>query len=159
MNIIHSHERLADPGRFDLTRLTAAERLFIRRHRHKTDTNRVLGRNGSRMSQDEAATALGLTKSQYNKLEGGRTVRLPTVRVSADEIDRHVDAMGPLLEAVGPIEANLGELCLIARRRSGKHLRELERLADVSRPRYLEMERAGDAAIVGLWEREGYRFM
>lgn len=149
MNVIHSAARLTDPGRFDLTILAAGERLFLRRYRTKTATNRIVGRNGARASQAETATALGITAAQYNKLESGGRTRLPPV--SADEAAK-------LLEALGPIDPNVGELCLIARRRSGKLLRELEAAVHASRPRYLEMERSGDAAIVAYWKTLGYRF-
>ena len=163
---IRDPDRLADPARYDLGQLTAAERLFLWRHRQKATNGRLLGRNGSSMNQAEAAAHLGIGPKLYNKLENGGKVELRTtfdcskptspgqiiVRLYAGEDATH------LIEALGPIEPATGELCFLARRRSGQMLMTLERELGVSRPRYHELERTGDPAMVRFWEARGFRF-
>lgn len=144
---VRAPERLTDPTRFDLGRLTAAERLFVWRHRQKSTNGCLLGRNGSAMNQSEAAQRLGIDIGAYSKLENGQQ----RTRLSADEV------VG-LLEALGPFELSIGELCFLARRRSGQMLMTLEREIGVSRPRFHELERVGDPVIIGFWEARGFRF-
>ena len=143
---VRDPDRLADPCRFDLGRLTAADRLFLWRHRQKTTCGRLLGRNGSSMNQIEAAARIGIGPKLYNKLENGLHTRL-----SAEEASS-------LLEALGPLVPTTGELCFLARRRSGTLLMSLERALGVSRPRYHELERAGDPAMIQFWQERGFRF-
>lgn len=140
-----------DPDRLamtssDLGCLTAAEKLFLWRHRQRSKNGQLLGQNGDRMSQEEAAELLGISWSAYNKLENGFRAY-----ISADELE-------VFLHALEPIRPTVGELCLIARRRSGRFLSDVEREVGVSRPRYHKMERAGDAAIVSFWADRGFAF-
>jgi transcriptional regulator with XRE-family HTH domain len=143
---VRTEPRLADPGRYDLTALTAAERLFVWRHRQKTRSGRLLGRAGSAMSQAEAAAELGVSRGLYGKLENGLRSSL-----SAEEVES-------LATALEPLNPTLGELCFLARRRSGELLTALEKEVGVSRPQFHELERAGAAVILRLWMFRGYRF-
>lgn len=126
--------------------MSAAEKLFVWRHRTKSISGRLLGCNGPRMSQAEAAAALGVSRVIYGKLESGLRTAL-----SADDVERLAAALEPLLPT-------LGELCHLARRRSGKLLITIEHALGVSRPRFHELERAGDTSIVQFWENCGFRF-
>jgi hypothetical protein len=164
---IRDPDRLDDAGRFDLGRLTSAERLFLWRHRQKVTNGRLLGRNGSSMSQAEAAAHLGIRPKLYNKLENGGKIELSTTLdcsklASSEELVVQLSAakndVSSLLTALGPLEPSTGELCFLARRRSGQLLMTLERELGVSRPRYHEFERAGDPVMVRFWEERGFRF-
>ena len=143
---IRDETRLNDPCRHDLGTLTAAEKLFVWRHRRKSTSGRFLGRNGPAMSQAEAAEHLGIGPGRYNNLENGLRTGL-----SAGDAERLIGALGPLAPTVG-------ELCFLARRRSGHLLMTLERELGMSRPRFHELERAGDPAMVRFWAARGYRF-
>jgi len=131
----------------DLGALTAAERLFLWRHRQKTTSGRLLGQCGARMSQTEAAAALGIELAAYRNLELGHTTAMT------------LDGAETLLAQLGPLRPTIGELCFIARRRSGVTLIELERELGVSRPTLHAMERAGDPRVVATWEAWGYIFL
>lgn len=135
-----------DPDRFDLGRRTAAEDLWLWRHRQLTTTGRVLGKCGAAMGQVEAAAHLGLSISAYSTLEQGRQTLL-----SADEARA-------LAEVLGPLSPDRGELCVLARRRSGENLAAVTEAAGVTRPTYLRAERDGEPRIVALWEERGFRF-
>ncbi len=143
---IRDPDRLADPCLRDLGRLAAAERLFLWRHRQRATNGRLLGRNGSSMNQVEAAERLGIGPKLYNKLENGLHSRL-----SAEEASS-------LLEALGPLVPTAGELCFLARRRSGQLLMTLERELGASRPYYHALERAGAPSMIRFWEDHGFRF-
>ncbi len=142
---VRSETRLADPGRYDLGVITAAEKLFIWRHRMKATNGRLLGRNGSAMSQVEAAAHLGIEYKRYNNLENGFRTGL-----SAEEVER-------LTAALEPLNLTVGELCFLARRRSGMPLTAIEKALGVSRPQFHELER-GSMDIVQFWEDQGFFF-
>lgn len=130
----------------DLSELTPAEALWLWRHRQRAADGRVLGRSGSAMSQDEAARALGITVKTYRTLELGGSASLSAVDVRA------------MSAALGPLRPTVGELCVIARRRSGMSLSAVVELSGVSRPWYLRLERNGDPSVVEMWESKGFKF-
>lgn len=135
-----------DPDRFDLAQLSPAERLWTWRHRQKTETGRLFGRSGSAMNQAEAAAKLGIGLPAYRSLELGGSTALSAEDVVA------------LIEALGPLNPTTGELCFLARRRSGETLTEVLESVGVSRMTFLKLERAGDPSLVRFWESRGYRF-
>lgn len=143
---IRAPDRLNDPTRFDLGYLTAAERLFIWRHRQMATNGRLLGRNGSMMNQAEAAARLGLGRRLYSRLENGQRTLL-----SAEDVKT-------LAEGLEPMKPSRAELCFLARRRSGQLLGDIEREVGVSRPWFHRMEREGDPTIIQYWEKRGFRF-
>jgi hypothetical protein len=149
---VRDEARLADPNRYDLTTITASEKLFLWRHRQRTTSGRTLGRVGGAMRQAEAAAHLGISPGVYNSLENGIGVVL-----SAGEIER-------LMAPLGPLYPTVGELCFLARRRSGLTLKQLEdkivvkdRIG-ISRPWFHDLERAGAPEMVDFWRDRGYKF-
>lgn len=122
----------------DLSRLTPGEILYLWRKRKPSRSGRVFGRNGSSFSMAEAATELGVSPGEYSR----------------GELDE-----APLAGITLPtIEPTLPELCLIARRRSGLTLTDVERLLHVSRPILHRMEREGNSRVVQLWTARGFAF-
>ena len=152
---IRDPDRLADPARYDLGRLTAAERLFLWRHRQRATNGRLKGRNGSSMNQAEAAALLGISPKLYNNLENRLSLRLFSEEACPE---CGWSKWSFLLKRVEGVRPTRGELCFLARRRSGLLLMTLERELGVSRPRYHDLERAGDPAMVAFWEERGFRF-
>ncbi len=152
---IRDPDRLADPCRYDLSRLTAAERLFLWRHRQKTTCGRLLGRNGSSMNQVEAAKKLGISAKLYNNLENGAQFHLTG---TLEEVPKEYRTVLEVFEGLRDITFTAGELCFLARRRSGALLTTLERAFGVSRPHYHALERAGAPDMVRFWEERGFRF-
>jgi transcriptional regulator with XRE-family HTH domain len=138
--------KITDPVAYDLGRLTASEELVLWRFRQRSTNGRLFGRVGAGMSQAEAAAALGISRATYTRLEDGGSPRLSA------------QAAKTLLTALGPLRPTTGELCFIARRRSGLYLSEVESRVGVSRPRYHELERAGEETIVAFWEDRGFKF-
>lgn len=120
--------------RFDLTRLSRAERLFVWRHRR------------SEPGKIAAAIELGLPVRRYAQLETGELTRLT------------LDQLPAVARAISDVEPTRGELCFLARRRSGLTLKIIENELDVSRPTFYEMERSGHAAVVRYWENRGFVF-
>jgi len=137
-------KRLTDPDRYDLGRLSYAERLWLWRHRHPGA--HATGKRKHALTQREAAARFGLRIAAYLQLENGERTRL-----NADEIAR----LQPALVELAP---TTGELCFLARRRSGRTLNELEVALLVSRPTLLGLERAGDPRVVWFWREVGFRF-
>jgi len=131
---------------FDLRLLTAAERLWLWRHRQLAVNGRLLGRSGPAMSQAEAAEALGLSPTAYRNLELSGSVAL-----SAEDADRLGEALGPLKPP-----PSVAELVQLARRRSGLGLTEAVEAAGVSRMHFRTLEKAGDESLVDFWERRGF---
>lgn len=135
-----------DVDRYDLSSLTDAERLFLWRHRQLNLSGRMFGRAGPAMGQDEAAREIGLSHGAYRAIETGRGID-----VSPAEVARTA-------ESIEDLEPTLGELCRIARRRSGELLVDVYDAVGYSRPYYLRLERAGDPRVVAHWEGRGFRF-
>ena len=146
---IRDPRRLADR---DLAQLSGAERLFLWRHRQPPPTGRSVdrfgrsGRAGGAMSQVEAAKLLGMSKGAYNKLEND--LRTP---LSVEDV-RH------LVGAISFAQPTPAELCLIARRRSGLRLSQIEREAQVSRQWFLELEKLGNPRVIDFWTARGFSF-
>jgi len=98
------------------------------------------------ISQVEAARRLDLDPYVYNRMEnGGRTM------MSAEDASR----LAVLLEKVTP---TVGDMCFLARRRSGARLAKVCEDLVVSRPKFYDMERRGAEAVVRYWEARGFRF-
>lgn len=135
---------IRSPGRptnYDLTQLSADEHLFLWRHRQRSKN-----RPETTMSQPEAAEALGLTPSMYNSLEAGGRVVLGLENIAA---------LMPMTVRLAP---TTGELCFLARRRSGRTLNVIEQEIGLTRPSYHAQERAGADRIVSYWVGKGFRF-
>jgi DNA-binding XRE family transcriptional regulator len=98
------------------------------------------------MSQEEAASRLGLSVSAYAALELGYATAL-----RADEV---MSLIGPL----GPLNPTVGELCVLARRRSGENVHQVTEAIGYSRVSYFRFERDGDPRVVSFWEDRGFRF-
>lgn len=113
----------------DLREVTAAERLFIYRHREG-------------MNQTVMARELGISSGLYAQLEGGGRGTLD------------VETALPLAVAVMMVVPTLPERCLLARRRSGLSIKEVQAMAGVSRPTYYARELSGVAA--DLWRARGF---
>ena len=140
----------------DLNVLSASERLVLWRYRQHATNGRLFGRSGAALTQSEAATRLGISGNTYARLEEGAASAM-----SADKISG-------LLTALGPLFPSLGELCFIARRRSGAKLQEVldsfNRVSEtarremISRPWFHQLERAGDPRVIAHWESQGFKF-
>lgn len=142
---------VTDPEFWDLRYLTPAEELWIWRMRWRTRSDRSRGRIGAAASLAEAADMLGITETQYWKLETGK----------ADAVD--------LLHEIGAPNPTIGELCRLARRRSKSSVREVEEALGISRPVLHAAEGHGQKAtepfaqevrqrLVAWWEEQGFRF-
>lgn len=130
----------------DLGQLSAAERLFLWRHRQPCAKGSAIGRSGGSMTQAEAARLLNVSQVTYSKLENDlRTL------MSVNDIE-------PFLCAINHLNPTVGELCFIARRRSGNLLSTIEQEVQCSRPHYLAAERSGDRLAVSYWQGRGFRF-
>ena len=98
------------------------------------------------MSQNEAAALLGLTPTEYTKMETGKNDELT---------ENHLASIYNGLEPL-PTTA---ELCEIARRRSGLSLATLQaEVGGISKPTFHKLERAAHPDIVDIWLRRGYIF-
>jgi hypothetical protein len=63
-----------------------------------------------------------------------------------------------LFVILGGIKPEVGELCFIARRRSGLTLNDIEQALGVSRPTVHDWERHADERIIEFWQDKGFRF-
>lgn len=126
----------------DLNRRTPGEELWLwRRRQLSASPRRTTGRPGSGMSQAEAAAHLGVPVTKYHDAE---TDKAP---------EREVRLLLALAGAETGSEPSRGELCALARRRSGMTLLVAAQSVDVSRVTYLELERSGAPDVVDLWGR------
>lgn len=98
------------------------------------------------MSQNEAATTLGVNSRVYARLEQG----LATALTAED--------LAGLLAALGPLRPTMGEFCFVARRRSGMDMNSLTAALGVSRPWFYKLEFGADNTMVNYWEGRGFRF-
>lgn len=137
----------------DLSKLTQAELLWLWRRRQlskhskrKPTRQSTVRRMGRMMTREEASEALGVSENAYARLEVGDAL------LSSDEKSR---VRGALAAMAGVV---VGELCAVARRRSGGGLRAAEEALGVSRPKMQEMERCGDPRLVRYWESKGFGF-
>ena len=130
----------------DLGQLSAPERLFLWRHRHPSETNSCLGRSGGAMTQAEAARMLKMSEHAYSTLENGQRTLF-----SAEDVEK-------ALLPISGLQPTAAELCLLARRRSGRMMKDIERELRVSRPRFYELERAASPMIISFWTAAGFIF-
>lgn len=138
--------RFLDENVYDLGQLSPDEHLFLWRRRQKATNGRLMGRVGSSMSRAEAAAELRIDPATYARLESGARPSLQDEEICT------------ALEALGVLSPTLAELCFIARRRSGRPLREIEAELGVSRVSFHKWERAGNPRLVDHWEAQGFRF-
>lgn len=107
----------------------------------------MTGRGGTGASQAEAAVLLGVDPGLYSSAEKDQCPVRDVVGVL-----EHAYARGP--QGV----PTTGELCALARRRSGMRLTDVESELGMSRPTYLAAEAGGRAEVVAFWRERGYRF-
>lgn len=89
-------------------------------------------------TQAEAAKTYGVSERRYNLWE--------------------TDREAPTGWQVHKLVPNHGDLCALARRRSGKDLRRLAKSMKVSHVTVLVWEKSGDGRLVELWKKRGYTF-
>ena len=58
----------------------------------------------------------------------------------------------------GPREPTAGELCALARKRSGTTLRDIRAALGISKPTYLASEAAGELRVLSYWRARGFQF-
>lgn len=135
----------------DLCNVTRAERIWLWRRSYMSESGRKTGRGGGRMSGNEAAALLGISPTVYCDVERGR----------------RRESENTVIVAIATREAawdtsrrpSNNELCALARRRSAAQIEELcAALGGISKPYFLELERAGDAILMSMWEARGFTF-
>jgi hypothetical protein len=135
---------------FDLGRRDLAENVWLWRHRQPSIDGTARGRRQGTMSQSEAASRLGISLSQYIKLENGETTLL-----SVNDLARirwWLDA------ALTDTDASDAELCFLARKRSGASVKEVASDLNVSTITTSIMEMRGDFRIIQYWVGQGFHF-
>lgn len=145
-SVIYNPPRFIDGQVYDLSQINPDEHLFLWRRRQKATNGRLLGRTGASMSRAEAAEALGMDPNTYTRLESGARLSLQDEQICT------------ALEVLGELHPTLSELCFLARRRSGRPLREIEGELGVSRVSFHKWERAGNPRLVDYWEKQGFIF-
>ncbi len=88
-------------------------------------------------TQAEVAERLDMSEKRYNQLENDK---------------------GEYEFAPPPGRTELGALCALARRRSGKSLRATAAIFGISHTELLNREREDDARLAKAWKALGYRF-
>jgi hypothetical protein len=144
--------------RFDLSSLTTAERLWIWRRRHPSQTRRAssgkgggYGRGGAKMSANEAAAMLGVKPDAYCAAENGEDSDWVWSTVLSLE--------NPVIKPVACDHLTLPEKCALARRRSGREISEIcASLGGISKPTFLKRETVASPEIIEMWQTLGYRF-
>jgi hypothetical protein len=148
-----------DISRFDLRRLTAAERLWIWRRRHPSQTRRAssggkgggYGRGGAKMSANEAAAIIGVKPDIYCAAEKGDG--------AAEIWEAVLSLKNPVIKPDACHYLTLPEQCALARRRSGKEISEVcALLGGISKPTLLKREAVAAEQIIEAWQALGYRF-
>jgi hypothetical protein len=148
-----------DISRFDLRTLTAAERLWIWRRRHPSQTRRAssggkgggYGRGGAKMSANEAAAIIGVKPDVYCAAEKGDG--------AAEIWDAVLSLKNPIIKPDACHYLTLPEQCALARRRSGKEISEVcALLGGISKPTLLKREAVAAEQIIEAWQALGYRF-
>lgn len=125
----------------DLGRRSVGEELFIWRQRLRAPERRGL------VSQAEAAERLGVDGHLYWLSENDRA----PVRDAQAVLDT-------VRELTGQIEPTTGELCRIARRRSGLRLVDVTNELGISVPQYLGDENEAAQRVRELWTERGFIF-
>lgn len=105
-----------------------------------------MGQGGGRMSQTEAARALGVSQHVYSNLETGRTALLS------------VEAAARIAARIDWTEPTVPELLRLARRRHGLGSRGTAALLGITFVELSGREAAGEACLVDAWRALGYRF-
>ena len=147
--IKRAHNQSSD--NFDLGDRSVAEELWLWRHRQQSDAGAARGRRAGSMGLPEAAERLGINASQLQKLEHG-----DAVLVNADELSEMID--WEIWQEIDEHEPGLGELCFLARRRSGTPIKDAAAALGVTTTTYAKWEMEGDERVVYLWFKRGYRF-
>jgi DNA-binding XRE family transcriptional regulator len=102
------------------------------------------------MSQVQAAETIGLSSTQFIKLESGDSTLL-----SAEHLADLVYWEGwKQLDT----EPTISELCFLARRRSGMSIKEIADQIGVSTVTFTKIEENGDDRVRDFWIRKGYKF-
>jgi transcriptional regulator with XRE-family HTH domain len=135
---------------FDLGRRDLAENAWLWRHRQPSVEGTARGRRQGTMSQSEAANGLGVSLSQYIKLENGETTLL-----SINDLAR---IRWWLDDALNDSDANDAELCFLARKRSGMSVKEVASDLGVSTITTSIMEMKGDFRMIRYWVGRGFHF-
>jgi transcriptional regulator with XRE-family HTH domain len=135
---------------YNLRDLDVSENLWLWRHRQRSDVGPARGRprNGA-MNQTEAAKCIGLSTQQYSKLENGEAAMLDANKL-AQLCHKH--------SSFAVTNPSVGELCFLARRRSGLSIREVSRQLKMSNVSYNKHEAAGDPRVRDFWMQQGYQF-
>lgn len=134
---------------YDLTQLTAGERLLLWRLRQPAPNieGERQGRNGRWLSIDAAAEQLTVRPGKWRNAEQGFDDE------AAEEF------LGELYEReLKPSNHTTADLCRIARQRSEMGLEELCATLGVSKPWFYVMERSGDERVVEFWIDMGFVF-
>jgi hypothetical protein len=134
---------------FDLTKLSLCERVWMWRRRRPSPSGRT-GGSGAFMSKAEAAGYLAVDYDEYSEAEESDGAALPVIEM--------IRSLGG--EDLPPRTAMLtpGEMCALARRRSGTGVNELCRELCITRPTYYLKERIGASEVMRMWERRGFTF-
>ncbi len=131
----------------DLRYVTRAELIWLWRYRQSSALGHTRGRNGGRMTANEAATVLGFRPEVYCATEQGSSPYDDAIWAAICEIKGM------------PGEPSIGELCLLARRRANIKAQEIcSALGGVSKPNFYSMERRGSEKIIALWRERGFTF-
>jgi hypothetical protein len=148
MAITRPKKKSDDPAQHDLSVVHNDEKLVLWRH-HQV-SNRPARRPYVNMpmfiTQAEAADRLGIARRTYLRME-----KRERLIMSVEEIGK----TSALLETITPTP---GDLCFLARRRSGTLVKELCFELGISRPCFYARERDADPSLVALWEERGFRF-
>jgi transcriptional regulator with XRE-family HTH domain len=134
----------------DLYQRDTAENLWLWRHRQQSADSAARGRRANSMSQVEAARHLNLSPAQFTKLESGDSTLM-----SADELAAWTQWPG--WQHVHE-SASIAELCFLARRRSGKSIKEIAKAMGISTVSYAKFEGEGDDRVRAYWQSQGYHF-
>src|SRR5271166_172699 len=143
----------------DLLVRTDAERAWMWRMAQPVDPEGRARRVANHMTQQEAATLLGISRAGYKQLEDGRKVRLEvdfdTVATTNSQFD--LAALRSILQKITEAaEPTLGQLCALARRRSGRRIGDLAAELGTTRVTYLTWENESDPRLVEWWRDQGY---
>jgi hypothetical protein len=132
----------------DLRQVTRAELVWLWRRRQPTALGHTRGRNGARMTANEAASALGFRPEVYCAVERGGSPYEDAVLAAV------MRERGSWLA-----QPTVAELCVLARRRAAAGVPELcSALGGVSKPNFYDMERRGEPSLVALWRERGFEF-
>lgn len=132
----------------DLQDILPYERIWLWRRRQENTNGRTRGRGGRRMSANEAAAFLSVPVGTYCAAEQGDI----TASVSV------IEALEALKQDLS-FEAEPGELCALARRRSRVEVEDICRgLGGISKPTFFARENNGEDELTKFWEARGYTF-